>query len=126
HRHGSVPRTTGRHPRVGSRSMKRLSIVLAACGGHAATAPVPAPQSPPAVPTAPSVSVETIRPGTIAVGERHACAVLVTGHVACWGSASEGALGTPGNDDQPKPVEVPGLAEVAGIAAARSLTCAWT
>ena len=57
--------------------------------------------------------------GSIAVDGDRACAIQASGRVACWGRGGAGPAGA-------TPVEVPGLDDVAGIAAGPSATCAWT
>lgn len=59
----------------------------------------------------------------VVIGERHACALLATGHVACWGSNEVGQLG---RDDaflvgKPELVDIPTAIDVV---AAYSTTCA--
>ena len=44
--------------------------------------------------------------GTIAVGAKHACAV-VDGGVQCWGDNSKGQLGNPVFGDMSKAIDVP-------------------
>jgi hypothetical protein len=63
--------------------------------------------------------------GAIVVGDQHACAIERGGKVACWGKAGD-RLGPAGSADQPSPVEIAGLDDVAGLAASRDTTCAWT
>ena len=63
----------------------------------------------------------------IAAGEAHACALLASGKVRCWGSHAYGQLGT-GNaaDSVPhfKSLEVNGVSGAVGITAGRLHTCA--
>jgi hypothetical protein len=100
----------------------RVLLVIALCGCSRLDATTPAPVERPAVaPTAPAL----VR-GSIVAGRYHACAIEVTGHVACWGRAGNGRLGTPDSADHLTPVEVPGPDDVAGLAAGIDITCAWT
>lgn len=64
--------------------------------------------------------------GSITTGDHHVCAVDAAGKVVCWGKGGTGRLGTPGDDDQLTPTVVPGLADIAGVAAGMDITCAWT
>lgn len=69
-------------------------------------------------------------PIQIAAGAEHACAVLGTGDVRCWGRNNEGQLGLPGVDqvgDDELPAEMPVVdvgSNVEMIAAGRDHTCA--
>ncbi|MEM9457639.1 MAG: hypothetical protein AAGF11_25900 [Myxococcota bacterium] len=69
-------------------------------------------------------------PTQIAAGAEHACAVLDTGEVRCWGRNNEGQLGLPGVDqvgDDELPAEMPVVdvgSNVEMIAAGRDHTCA--
>jgi alpha-tubulin suppressor-like RCC1 family protein len=63
----------------------------------------------------------------IDVGDVHACALRRTGRVLCWGRNEFGAVGdgTMGPSTvRPSPVEVQGLADVAGIALGGAHSCA--
>lgn len=60
----------------------------------------------------------------IAVGENHACAIVVGGTVKCWGANGFGQLGDATTTDRPTAVRVKGLTGVRGIAAGRGHTCA--
>lgn len=61
----------------------------------------------------------------IAVGGSHACALLSTGGVSCWGSNTQGELGDGTTKDHPVPTPVKGLSSgVASIVADSSRTCA--
>jgi alpha-tubulin suppressor-like RCC1 family protein len=61
----------------------------------------------------------------VAVGHAHTCAALRDGTLRCWGANDERALGI---DDSsyslPTPTAVPGLTDVAELAAADAVTCA--
>ena len=69
----------------------------------------------------------------LAVGSRHACALLESGHVACWGDNGRGQLGR-GHDfwsgnlplaDGPFEIPLGTTAKVVGITAGDDHTCAW-
>lgn len=63
----------------------------------------------------------------ISVGGRHACAVLASGALKCWGGNARGALGI-GNNDEPSknvPVDVPALGtDVVRVEAGANNSCA--
>lgn len=86
-----------------------LLLTLAGCSVGAAVAEEPAPKRAPAA----------IR--ALAVGDRHACALLATGRVFCWGSPDCGATG--GADRVLEATEVENLDDVSAIAAADQQTC---
>jgi alpha-tubulin suppressor-like RCC1 family protein len=56
----------------------------------------------------------------IAVGERHACAVLATGTVSCWGSNNAGQLGDVTFTSRSLPGPVTGISNARKIVAGRS------
>jgi alpha-tubulin suppressor-like RCC1 family protein len=60
----------------------------------------------------------------VAIGDDHACALLKTGTVRCWGSQVSGQLGEGATAGTLVPVEVRGLGAAAAVAAAGSTTCA--
>ncbi|MCA9621902.1 MAG: hypothetical protein KC731_22915 [Myxococcales bacterium] len=61
----------------------------------------------------------------VALGFRHACALLSTGTVSCWGDNASGQLGNGGAPiDAPTPVAVTGLTGVVAIGAGNDHTCA--
>jgi alpha-tubulin suppressor-like RCC1 family protein/Leucine-rich repeat (LRR) protein len=63
----------------------------------------------------------------IATGAQHACAVLTTGGLKCWGYNSNGQVGDGGSTatNRPTPVDVSGLTSgVVGVAGGFSHTCA--
>jgi alpha-tubulin suppressor-like RCC1 family protein len=62
----------------------------------------------------------------IAAGERHTCALLAGGHVACWGENDEGQLGDGGKSISSIPSEVTGLSGATQLAAGGNDTCALT
>ncbi|MCU0277577.1 MAG: hypothetical protein MUE31_01655, partial [Candidatus Nanopelagicales bacterium] len=72
------------------------------------------------------VSVKGIRNATaIAAGARHACAVLSTGTVECWGRNRLGQLGDGSQShSRPVPVRVKGIRNATAITAGYSHTCA--
>jgi hypothetical protein len=106
----------------------RVLIVIALCGCSTRDAAAPDPAE--CVAVAPATPVPAPAPalirGSIAAGMYHACAIEATGRVACWGKAGNGRLGTPDRADHLTPVEVPGLDDIAGLAAGTDITCAWT
>jgi alpha-tubulin suppressor-like RCC1 family protein len=61
----------------------------------------------------------------VVAGAYHACALLMSGSVQCWGSDFQGTLGDGGTVDEPTPVTVSGLNQVLQIANESALaTCA--
>ena len=61
----------------------------------------------------------------VVAGERHACALLDTGAVRCWGANEHGQLGNPISGDQSAPVDVVGLPDPAiALATGANHTCA--
>jgi alpha-tubulin suppressor-like RCC1 family protein len=71
--------------------------------------------------TVPPGLVPGIRDATsIPVGNARACAVRVTGEVACWGAGGSGQLG----DSEPTPVAVGRLRDARGIASGQAFQCA--
>lgn len=64
---------------------------------------------------------------SIAVGDRHSCALSQTGTLRCWGANDDGQLGTGDFQRATIPANVTGLAgSVASIGAGRAHTCAVT
>jgi cysteine-rich repeat protein len=60
----------------------------------------------------------------LAVGDRHACVVLGSGAVWCWGVNDSGQLGIGETSTHRPPVQVPGLATAVAVAAGGWHTCA--
>ena len=73
------------------------------------------------------VDVDGLESGVIAIsaGGAHACALLETGKVRCWGNNHGGQLGDGTNTDRLTPVDVVGLEDVVkSISAGAGYTCA--
>jgi alpha-tubulin suppressor-like RCC1 family protein len=71
------------------------------------------------------VTVEGIENATsLSLGGRHACAVLSTGHVKCWGYGQWGALGNGSESNSTTPVEVSGVTSATEVSAGGASTCA--
>lgn len=62
----------------------------------------------------------------VSITQWHACAVLVTGKIACWGAGWYGNLGNGGFDDSATPVLVDSSETFVQVAAGVSHTCART
>jgi alpha-tubulin suppressor-like RCC1 family protein len=60
----------------------------------------------------------------LAVGAKHACAVVAGGTVKCWGANDQGQLGLGTTVDSAVPASVPGHANVRRIVAGNAHTCA--
>ena len=60
----------------------------------------------------------------VSVGRGHACALLSTGAVKCWGGNQDGALGNNTRTDSATPVDVSDLSDVIQVAAGERHTCA--
>ncbi len=63
---------------------------------------------------------------TVSAGASHACAVVATGTIYCWGSNSNGQLGDGTTMDNPTPVEVaaPSGVSFSSVSAGGLHTCA--
>lgn len=59
----------------------------------------------------------------IAAGSGHACAVLDTGAVRCWGYNGQRQLGTGNTEDSGIPVDLPGVVDAIAVAAGLYHTC---
>jgi alpha-tubulin suppressor-like RCC1 family protein len=61
----------------------------------------------------------------VALGNEHACAVLESGELACWGNDYHGQLGDGTSDQMPKhsPILVPDLTDVVEVTANWKHTC---
>jgi alpha-tubulin suppressor-like RCC1 family protein len=60
----------------------------------------------------------------IAAGDRHACAVLATGTVRCWGTNNFGQLGDGTTTQRNTPVNVAGLSGVSAMSVGAHFSCA--
>ncbi|MFZ5890242.1 MAG: hypothetical protein ACOY0T_04160 [Myxococcota bacterium] len=69
------------------------------------------------------VTVSLAPATTLALGMRHACAI-VEGNVHCWGNNADGQVGNGSTTNVPTPVQVPGLSNAVSIAAGQSHSCA--
>jgi len=64
---------------------------------------------------------------TLAAGNNHTCAIMVTGETKCWGANESGQLGDGSLINRPEPIDVPGLlGDVIAISAGFTHTCALT
>ena len=63
-------------------------------------------------------------PVAISAGAAHACALMSSGHVACWGNNLRGQLGDGTTTSRWRPALVVGLSDAAEVAAGGNLTCA--
>lgn len=61
---------------------------------------------------------------SIAVGDFHTCASVVSGAVYCWGKNQAGALGNGTVDDSAVPVRVIGIDDAVSVAAGEGFSCA--
>jgi alpha-tubulin suppressor-like RCC1 family protein len=73
-----------------------------------------------------AAKLECVVPVQLVSGSDHACARLSDGTVRCWGSNSNGQLGTGDGEHKLRPTAVAGLAGVVDLAASFSATCAVT
>jgi alpha-tubulin suppressor-like RCC1 family protein len=62
----------------------------------------------------------------IAAGEEHTCALLSTGHIACWGGNQEGQLGDGTTGTSSLATEVSGVRDAISLAAGGADSCAVT
>lgn len=69
-----------------------------------------------------TTSIETV--DRIAVGTAHACVLLPTGAVRCWGSDLTGELGNNDAGIVPAPVDVVGVNDAVDVTAGNATTCA--
>lgn len=60
----------------------------------------------------------------VAVGGYHACALLSTGHIGCWGGDFYGALGDGKEGRSSIPVEVRGVSDAVQVSASDETSCA--
>lgn len=60
----------------------------------------------------------------ISAGTTHTCAIAQNGTPFCWGSNSDGQLGTGVTGTQPTPTQLSGLAEVTALSSGDRYTCA--
>lgn len=67
---------------------------------------------------------EPIVASSVSVGQGHACALLASGQVACWGDNQSGELGDGTWQDRYVPTIVPGLNDVVSVSAGWDHTCA--
>ena len=74
--------------------------------------------------TAPVTVAGTAGATAIAVGDRHACAVVPGGVVKCWGANANGQLGNGTTTSSGTPVLVTGVGSVLHLSAGRNHTCA--
>ena len=80
--------------------------------------------APGATPRAPTPVLGLAGVRSLSAHWQHACAVLVDGSVACWGSNASGQLGDGTQVNRAQPVAVPGLQNVVAVATGLSHTCA--
>jgi alpha-tubulin suppressor-like RCC1 family protein len=75
-----------------------------------------------------SCATDTCKPWAtaVSVAGSHACAVIRTGGVVCWGDNESGGLGDGSTLSRSAPVHVKGLSGVTAVAAGEGFTCART
>ncbi|MBM4574919.1 S8 family serine peptidase [Rhodococcus hoagii] len=61
---------------------------------------------------------------SVSAGIRHACAVLATGNVRCWGNNGEGQLGDGTVENRAIPRDVVGITDAIAVTAGSNHTCA--
>lgn len=62
----------------------------------------------------------------LVAGERHVCALGSSGRVYCWGSNSDGGLGSPELSNSTLPLAVPGVTGATALVGSTGATCAVT
>lgn len=62
----------------------------------------------------------------VSAGYHHACALLMNGHVRCWGQGDNGALGNGGTTDSLVPVDVNNVSNAVLLSAGLNDTCVIT
>ena len=80
--------------------------------------------APGATPRAPTPVMGLAGARSLSAHWQHACAVLVDGSVACWGSNASGQLGDGTQVNRAQPVAVLGLQKVVAVATGLSHSCA--
>jgi alpha-tubulin suppressor-like RCC1 family protein len=80
--------------------------------------------APGAAPRGPTPVMGLAGARSLAAQWQHACAVLTSGSVVCWGSNASGQLGDGTTTNRAQPVAVPGLGNVVAVATGLSHTCA--
>jgi alpha-tubulin suppressor-like RCC1 family protein len=76
--------------------------------------------------TTPLMASPVLLPGPaarLAAGNAHACAVLASGQVACWGANDAGQLGNGTTQSAATPTLVPGVDDGVAVAAGDQHTC---
>lgn len=63
-------------------------------------------------------------PANVTVGRGHACALMATGYVWCWGRNDRGQLGYAASTDPSEPRPVPGISTAVQVVAGDLHTCA--
>jgi len=103
------------------------SLAEAPTGGTSEAAPVQSPVGSFAV-GQPDAGRSASGPPLVGMtlGDRHTCAVLEGGALACWGANERGQLGDGTTTSRSRPVGVPGVSDVAEVGMGRSHTCVRT
>ncbi len=115
-RHGCFIARGGRVSCFGDDDSNQLGTFVASNAGK----PKPGPK-----PTSRLVAVKGIEGATVlALGARHACAVVDGGSVRCWGSNAKGQLGDGTTTARTESVVVAGLADVTALALGAEYSCA--
>jgi alpha-tubulin suppressor-like RCC1 family protein len=94
------------------------SVFVLATWGCSSSAPVIVNERPPAS------SGFVRRVAQLALGDYHSCALIESGHVACWGDNNQGQLGSEGLEASAKPIMVEGLTNVLELRSAGATVCA--